>query len=241
MATRSPRIGTVALRRAEPRVVASFTDRTSPAKLRAAVRRGLSFLEARVDLFESFDAAHVVDCVRRVRAVAPVLATVRSSAEGGKWRRSESSRLALYRSLLPHVDAIDVELEAPIRRSVVRAARAIRRTVVLSHHDFEETPPAARLDDIVARGAKAGADVVKIAALVRNADDLVTLAALFDRHRSRPLVVIGMGPQGRLTRVLFPAFGSLFTFASLERKTAPGQLGLDETIAELRKYLATER
>jgi 3-dehydroquinate dehydratase len=46
-----------------------------------------------------------------------------------------------------------------------------------------------------------------------------------------------MGPRGRATRVLFPALGSLFTFASLDKKTAPGQLGLEETLRAIEKYV----
>jgi len=63
-----------------------------------------------------------------------------------------------------------------------------------------KTPSAEKLDAIVVRAAKARADVIKIAAHIRKADDLVTLAALFARHPKRPLVVIGMGPRGRATR-----------------------------------------
>jgi 3-dehydroquinate dehydratase-1 len=232
---RTLRIGNVALRRSEPRIIAPFTDRSRPASLRAGVKRGLSLLDARVDLFGSVEPAHVISSLRKVRPIAPVLGTVRSGAEGGAWTRSERERLALYRALVPHVDALDVELDARIRRDVVRAARRARRPVVLSHHDFRKTPSARELDDVVTRSAKAGADVIKIATFVKGPDDIMKLARLLARHRSLPLVVIGMGVRGRVTRVLFPVIGSLFTFASLERKTAPGQLGLAETVRGLRK------
>ena len=238
---RALRIGTVALRRSEPRIIAPFTDRSRPASLREGVRQGLSLLEARVDLFGNVEPAHVVSSVRKVRPIAPVLGTVRSGAEGGAWKRSERERLALYRALAPHVDALDVELDARIRKEVVRAARRARRTVVLSHHDFRKTPSATRLDKVVLRSAKAGADVIKIATLVQSVADVQKLARLLARHRSLPLVVIGMGAEGRVTRVLFPVLGSLFTFASLEKKTAPGQLRLAETVRGIRKVRALLR
>jgi 3-dehydroquinate dehydratase-1 len=232
------RIGRVLLRRTEPRIIAPFTDRTRPSTLRSGVRRGLSLLEARVDLFDDIESSHVLDNLRRARAIAPVLATVRSGSEGGAWKRSERDRLALYRALVPHVDALDVELDSRIRGAVVRAAREAGRTVVLSHHDFRTTPSASRLDEVVRRGTKAGADVVKIATFVRGPADVQRLTRLLARHRESPLVVIGMGARGRSTRVLFPALGSLFTFASLDKKTAPGQLGLAETVRGLRERRA---
>lgn len=235
------RIGKVVLRRTEPRIIAPFTDRTSHSTLRTGVRRGLSLLEARVDLFDDVGTEHVLENVRRARAIAPVLATVRSGSEGGAWKRSERDRLALYRALTPHVDALDVELDSRIRGAVLRTARRAGRTVVLSHHDFRTTPSASRLDDIVRRGTKAGADVVKIATFVRGPADIQKLARLLARHPKGPLVVIGMGARGRPTRVLFPALGSLFTFASLDKKTAPGQLGLAETVRGLEKRRALSR
>lgn len=231
------RIGKVLLRRTEPRIIAPFTDRTRPSTLRSGVRGGLALLEARVDLFDDVEPAHVLDKVRRARTIAPVLATVRSSSEGGSWKRSERDRLALYRALVKEADALDVELDSRIRGAVVRAARKAGRTVVLSHHDFRTTPSATRLDAIVRRGTKAGADVVKIATFVRGPSDVQRLARMLARHPTDPLVVIGMGARGRPTRVLFPALGSLFTFASLDKKTAPGQLSLSETVRGLEERL----
>jgi 3-dehydroquinate dehydratase type I len=233
------RIGKVLLRRTEPRIIAPFTDRTLESTLRSGVRRGLTLLEARIDLFDEVEPEHVLDNVRRARAIAPVLATVRSSSEGGAWKKSERDRLLLYRALVKEVDALDVELDSRIRGAVVRAARKTGRTVVLSHHDFRTTPSTARLDAIVRRGTKAGADVVKIATFVRGPADVRRLTRLLASHPKNPLVVIGMGARGRPTRVLFPALGSLFTFASLDKKTAPGQLGLAETVRGLEERLGS--
>jgi 3-dehydroquinate dehydratase len=45
-----------------------------------------------------------------------------------------------------------------------------------------------------------------------------------------------MGTGGVLSRLLFPALGSLFTFAAFGVGTAPGQLSLEETVSCFRKY-----
>jgi 3-dehydroquinate dehydratase type I len=89
------------------------------------------------------------------------------------------------------------------------------------------------LDAVVVRGEKAGADVIKIAVLTPDDRAVARLAAVFVRHASSRLVLIGMGAHGKKTRVLFPALGSLFTFTSLDRETAPGQLGFRAMLAEL--------
>ena len=212
------------LRPHEPTVIVPVTDRTPLRALGAAAKQGVELAEARVDLFRDKDPRAVTRFVREVRKVMPVLVTLRSSAEGGAWDAGEPERLALYRALLPVADAVDTELAAPLRAELVASARRAKKLVVLSHHDFEKTPDDAALDRVVARGFRAGADIVKLAAKVEDDRDTARLAALLARHAERPLVVIGMGDTGKKTRVLFPALGSLFTFAALGRGTAPGQL-----------------
>jgi 3-dehydroquinate dehydratase-1 len=230
---RSLRIGTVTLRPRRPTLIAPFTDATPERTLERAARAGLDLLEARVDLFRDQDTEAVGARLVRAGKHAPLLLTIRSAAEGGAWKARDAERLELYRALLPLVDAVDVELAAAIRPEVVQAARRAERPVVLSHHDFRRTPADAALERVVKRGFAAGADVVKLATHVRDDDDVARLAALFARHATRALVVIGMGEHGKKTRIFFPALGSLFTFASLDRGTAPGQLDLAATRREL--------
>ncbi len=236
MARRPVSIGSVTLRPFEPTLIAPFTDRTPLSVLRKARARGLALLEARVDLFDDSDTRNVANVLQRAGTVLPVLVTPRWSEQGGHFAGDEQERLAVYRALLPLAAAVDVELDAPIRAEVVRAARRARRPVVLSHHDFAATPSAGALDRIVRRSHRAGADITKIAVELPDDEACARLAALFARHPGERLVVIGMGPHGKKTRVLFPALGSLFSFVSLGRATAPGQLELDETLAELARY-----
>jgi 3-dehydroquinate dehydratase I len=236
MKPRGVRMGTVTLERHAPTVIASFTDRTPLATLRSAAEKGLDLAEARVDLFRERDSKKIVRFVREVATVVPVLATLRSTSEGGKWNGDDGEGLALYRELLPQVAAIDIELASPIRAATVQVARRHRRSVVLSHHDFNRTPADAELDRVIAQSRSAGADITKIATLVKSEEDVARLAALFARHAEAPLVVIGMGEIGKKTRIFFPALGSLFTFASLDQTTAPGQLKLAETVRELKAY-----
>jgi 3-dehydroquinate dehydratase I len=227
------RIGAVTLRPHVPTLVVPFTDRTPLSALRSAHARGLHFAEARVDLFRDRSENAVRRVVQTVGRVLPVLLTVRSDKEGGSWHGDDAGRLALYRALLPDVAAVDVELAAKIRPEVVSATRRARRTVVLSHHDFRTMPSDRVLDAVVERGEKAGADVTKIAVLTPDDRAVARLASVLARHASSRLVLIGMGEHGKKTRVFFPALGSLFTFASLDRATAPGQLDFRAMLAEL--------
>ena len=220
-----------------PRVAVPFTDHATRQDVAALLGRGLDVAELRVDLFSSIAADHVLATLDRFAGV-PTLATIRHGDEGGGFRAGEAERLALYRALVPRVDAIDVEVAAEIARPAIAAARDAGKLAIASFHDFAKTPAPAALADVVARGRALGADVVKIAAAVAGADDLRTLAQLLLAHEDVGLIVIGMGARGVASRVLFPLLGSLLTYAAAETQTAPGQLPLDELVTLLRRLAA---
>lgn len=210
-----------------PRVAVPFADTATAAELRALVLQGLDVAEARVDHFARVDADSVLARLE-VFAGVPLLATIRSAAEGGGWKGNEAERLALFRALLPRVDAVDVEITSEIAGDVLRAARDRGKLAIASFHDFAKTPGAAALADVVARGRALGADVVKIATAVAHRDDLRALARLLVEIDDVGLIAIGMGDAAVATRVLFPALGSLLTYAHAGNATAPGQIPLAE-------------
>jgi 3-dehydroquinate dehydratase-1 len=63
-----------------------------------------------------------------------------------------------------------------------------------------------------------------------------TLASLTLSNRSIGVITIGMGAHGALSRVLFPALGSLMTYTFIGVPTAPGQLELEDTCRLLRTF-----
>ncbi|MGI5865193.1 MAG: type I 3-dehydroquinate dehydratase, partial [Myxococcales bacterium] len=141
----------------------------------------------------------------------------------------------LERAVAAGADYVDIELDAPLalRRRVVRAARRAKCQVIASFHDFAGTPERAELERIVRRCFAAGADIAKVACTVSAPEDAARLLGLLGG--GRPLVVVGMGPRGRLVRIAAPLLGGLFTYAAPDRgrPTAPGQLRAAEAAAAL--------
>ncbi len=211
-----------------PRIAVPFRDGNDPVSIARAVELGMHIAELRIDQFAHRDATNVHSEIEKFKAI-PILATIRSSTEGGKWHDTDAARLDLYKKILPHVDAIDVELSSKsIAPDIVAATHALHKPVVLSFHDFEKTPPLDTLNSIARDARSAGADIVKIAAMCNTQDDVRTLTRFTLDHAREGVVVIGMGPVGITTRVLLPALGSLFTFAAYGEGTAPGQLQLED-------------
>ena len=98
--------------------------------------------------------------------------------------------------------------------------------LILSHHNFEETPD---LETLYEEMKKTPADFYKIAVTPKNTIDALRIL-LFSKSK-KDVIAIGMGPYGEMTRIL----ASPFTYASLDdsQKTAPGQLAIQ---AMLQKY-----
>ncbi|HZP41064.1 MAG TPA: type I 3-dehydroquinate dehydratase [Candidatus Binatia bacterium] len=226
------RIGEVVLGD-RPRIVAAGGEAELPALVAA---EGADLVELRADLFDAPTPEGVVAALGRLRGGGrPVILTVRAEAEGGR-PMDEARRRAIYLAGLPAADAVDVEIAAAaLVAEVVPAAHAAGKTVLLSAHALDATPPNDALLSLVDRAEAAGADVTKLAAHARDREDVRRLLEVTLAARRRNVVVIAMGAAGTLSRVLFPAAGSLLTYASVGRPTAPGQIPAAELAALLRR------
>ena len=145
-------------------------------------------------------------------------------AEGGCWTASEQERADLFRSVMPYVDGIDVELtSATSMSSVIDEAVAGDHVLIISNHDFESTPSLHELESIAQQGKELGADVVKLSAMAHSQPDLRTLASFTLQKAEIGLIVIAMGDHGTASRVFFPALGSRLTYAYTSDRVS-GQL-----------------
>ena len=170
----------------------------------------------------------------------PCIVTCRSVAEGGSYDGDEMERVSMLERLVlaPGVlhppRFIDLELaaygaSANIRRKVDLAvrhpaqSRPVDTSLILSIHDFTGRPA-----DLSRRLVKAcehpAASVIKVAFRARSLHDALELLDL-PAHLGRPVIALGMGEFGVVTRLLAGKFGGLLTFASLRPSsaTAPGQ------------------
>jgi 3-dehydroquinate dehydratase-1 len=121
---------------------------------------------------------------------------------------------------------VDIELESKddIKNEVIDVARSCGCQVIISHHDFRATPARKELERLVDRCFDSRADICKIACRVHSVRDNAQLLGLL--QDKRPIVAVGMGEKGKITRIMAPLLGSPFTYASLGtgKETAEGQI-----------------
>jgi 3-dehydroquinate dehydratase-1 len=219
-----------------PRIAVPIDDSFTLQQASEATERGLDLLEARIDRFSRVDRESVVPFVKRFSRY-PTLVTIRSRAEGGNAGLSDEERLVLFELLLPEAGAADIEISSKLLLPrVVECGQTHNKPVIGSFHDFEMTPDRARLEEIIEEGKQAGVDIVKLATRCESRRDLAILTSMLLEESEIPLIVVGMGRLGGVSRVLFPALGSLLTYAFIDEAVAPGQMSLEETRSLLEKF-----
>lgn len=187
--------------------------------VRAAMAR-LDFVELRLDLIQASEV--------QVEALVAGHSNCLITCRPGRNLDDEGRQGLLCAGLRAGARWLDLELESDLvwRDALLAQARKTSCRVIISHHDHEGTPSRDALLALRQACFAAGAEVAKIACMVRRPKDSARLLGLLDEPE--PTLVIGMGPQGRLCRVLAPLLGSPFTYASQAegQETAPGQLDL---------------
>ena len=203
-------------------------------------------VEWRVDTFlSSLVGSHFVaasdvesDLVRMARYVAdssplPLLATIRTSVEGGEAYLDDEEYCALVRSLASFAGGVDVEISRDGSSALIDEVHEAGAIVVASFHDFEGTPGDEQLAEVLAAMNYAGADVLKFACMANSATDAARVLAAQAWAREaydRPVIGIAMGEHGAPTRLVGSALGSAATFATLPgwQGSAPGQFTVEQ-------------
>jgi 3-dehydroquinate dehydratase-1 len=154
----------------------------------------------------------------------PVLLTARHPAEGGQGPADAAGRMALIEPLLDLASLIDIELRcAQEMRPLVQKAQGRGVRVVGSFHDFQATPGDEVLQGAIGFAQPAGLDAVKIATFLNSNEDLVRLIRLASAPQRLRLSCMGMGPLGRVSRLVLAKCGSLLNYGYLGEANAPGQ------------------
>jgi 3-dehydroquinate dehydratase-1 len=121
---------------------------------------------------------------------------------------------------------VDIEYESPVpyRNELMKYARKHRCDVIISYHNFECTPSLRDLRKIMEDGFAMGANLVKIATMVKYNRDNSKILSLYEAPGR--LVAIGMGELGKISRIVAPFLGAEFSFASPDEgeATTPGQI-----------------
>lgn len=221
-------------RRSSCSLVATVHTPAGLRQARALAASEFGFVEIRLDTLSGAEG-DLAGAVSRIRA--PLLFTARHQAEGGAGRLSAAKRRDLLEAFLPAARAVDVELRsAGAMAGLLENAHRQRITRVVSFHDFRGTPGLPRLREVVRRARRAGADIVKIATMLGGPRDLAVLLMLQGAAKV-PLATMGMGPLGKVSRLVLAAAGSRLNYGYLDKPQVAGQWPARELALRLGEVL----
>ena len=181
------------------------------------VARASEFADIIEIRFDSLRPEDVSKVLENVTSKKNLLATFRSTEQGGKRDLTLTERIAFWGRVNDTFWAdTEEDLADTSINSVLRVA---------SYHNFVDSD--SNLDEIFERLARSG-DIVKIAVNSDDICDTLPIWKLLKRstEEKKPFVPIAMGDAGKWTRILAPAHGAFMTYASLAMgsETAPGQI-----------------
>ncbi len=198
----------------------------------------LKLVEIRYDYL--YGKVSLNDILEYVRGVGlHYIFTFRRFEEGGNVMVDDSVRAeTMARSLDYSPSLIDIELNSLkanplIFKPIIEDAKSRGIGIIISYHNFKATESLEALKRIAHEEYSLEADVLKISTMVNSVDDVLTLLTLTKELRDTydlPLVVLGMGELGKITRIASPFFGSDIVYVDLFGSSAPGQLKFDDAL-----------
>ena len=101
-----------------------------------------------------------------------------------------------------------------------------KSNVLISWHNFSNTPSDEYLEKKI-YDMKRFSNNLKLVTMATNITDSLRLLNLYEKFQDSNLITFAMGDCGIMSRVLCTFYGRApFTYASLEKSIAPGQLSV---------------
>ncbi|KAK6915504.1 Shikimate dehydrogenase substrate binding, N-terminal [Dillenia turbinata] len=201
-------------------------------QMRKAKELGADLVEVRVDYLKNFSPSQDLEILIK-QCPLPTLITYRPKWEGGQYDGDEGRRQdALRKAMELGADYIDVELKvAPEFFSSIHRKKPEKVKIIVSSHNYENTPSTEEIGSLVARIQATGADIVKIAT---TATDITDSARIFQVlvHSQVPMIGLVMGERGLISRILSAKYGGYLTFGAVEAgdTSVPGQPTIKELL-----------
>lgn len=236
------RIKNVVLGEGEPKicvpVVAENIEKVKEqAKYITANDMPVDLIELRIDYLDNYnDSCYINDVVQVVKEVTdkPVILTFRTGFEGGMRDISRENYARLLLDILKEnvTDILDLELFTgdDYVRQIVDKAHECNVKIIMSNHDFDNTPDSEEIVSRLDKMDKMGADIVKIAVMPHDARDVITLLSATEkavRIIDKPVVTMSMSGLGLISRLSGEIFGSAITFGAVKEASAPGQIDVN--------------
>jgi 3-dehydroquinate dehydratase I len=189
---------------------------------------GADYIEIRFDFLNPDLLPEALQAARGIKD--RTVFTLRSRSEGGVFASTEEDRLRwLYRLADQEPMLLDVELDTLKKNDeFADFMERKRRPLLVSWHDFEKTPPSDSIADVLSE-MRTYSKYVKVVTTAHSIEDSLRMLELYETATGLSPIFFAMGDAGVVSRLLCTLVGNApFTYATLEKSIAPGQLTLQQ-------------
>lgn len=188
-------------------------------------RAGYDFFEVWLDYVSGLDAAFIEALEKMAKGKLVFL-----------WRRKNlepiksnlGKRLAIISQLKNSSSFIDLDISSQRGELDYIKDNRLPIKTIISYHNYQTTPPDAKLKTIISAIRAYRPAILKIAALCASHNDALRLLQLQLELKNKKTkhIIIGMGEYGAITRIFGSLWGNEIIFApqKVSEQSAAGQL-----------------
>lgn len=208
----------------------------------------IDIIELRIDQWESHHHEHLMknlSLLNEIKGHFKILVTYRTISQGGKGQLTNKEYLQLIETI-SSIDAfqmIDIEWESNIEvethKRIIENAHRHQKQIIVSYHNFLETPPLEELKFTYYKMQKLNPEYVKIAVMPKEKQDVAMLleaVAYTSEAISQQVIGISMSHLGLVSRTAQGVFGGTVSYGCLGEPQAPGQIHVKELKKQLLFY-----
>ncbi|NWK85216.1 type I 3-dehydroquinate dehydratase [Staphylococcus sp. GSSP0090] len=208
----------------------------------------IDIIELRIDQLPNLNDIHIEKIAKEIKELKlnkKLLVTYRTSNQGGLGDLEEHDYIQILKEIThcQHIDMLDVEFDQtrPLNKlqALIELAHKNQIQVILSHHNFKETPKLEALKHLFYKMQQLESDYIKVAVMPHGKQDVLNLlAAMSDTADvvSQHVVGIAMSKIGLISRTAQGVFGGTISYGCLDTPKAPGQIHVSTLKAQLKMY-----
>ena len=185
------------------------------------------YVEIRFDFLKTDEIPKTLEIIKN--DLKRVVCTLRPKSEGGKFEGGEKERISILKLIAEYNPfLLDVEFNTiKENKELAKYLKSTKTKILISWHDFKKTPKFSELKNMMSKMTKFSHNV-KIVTTAKSVDDSTRTLQLYSKNGKNNLIAFAMGDNGRVSRILCLYLGSPYTYVSLGKPVAPGQLSIDE-------------
>ncbi|NVM36327.1 MAG: type I 3-dehydroquinate dehydratase [Candidatus Lokiarchaeota archaeon] len=212
------------------------------------IKKNPNLIELRFDYIndvQNLTYDFIKELMDTISSNIPVIFTFRNFSEGGKIKINQKDRFRILKMfIVAKPDYIDAEMNADknFLYEFINLASQNGVNIIFSYHNFEKTIKfnetitllqnfnSKLIQELSLKPEQYQNNVYKVVFTAQTFEDNIIPLRLCKHFSNLPqkLISFCMGPLGIFSRIMCVTVGSFLTYASLEEKTAPGQIHIDE-------------